>query len=117
MTRLSPERLAQGSIGVLFLALLRTLGEYYRLRAGLGREQGLRAFDPFIPGLLLAVAGTAVAVVLYFSGRLRLVVWAAGLTVLALLVYKAMFIPWGGYLAAQRGLHTLSKAAGGPLCN
>lgn len=92
MTRLSSERLAQIGIGVIFLILLRTLGEYYRLRYTLGPGQGLQAFQPFLTGLLLAVTGAAVAVGLYFGRRFRLVVWSAGLTVAALLVYKVVVI-------------------------
>ena len=93
MTSPSPERVAQVSIGVLFLAILRTVGEYYRLRWFLGPEAGLKAFEPFIGGLALAVAGTMAAVALYFARRFRLVVWVTAITVAALILYKVMFIP------------------------
>ena len=89
----SPERVAQAAIGILFIAILRTVGEYYRLRWSLGAEAGLKAFEPFMPGLLLAVIGTMAAVVLYFARRFRLVVWAAGIVVAGLILYKAIFIP------------------------
>jgi len=92
MSSPSPERLAQAGIGVLFVAILRTIGEYYRLRWSLGPAAGLRAFEPFIPGLLLAVIGTMAAVALYFAGRFRLAVWAAGSVVVGLILYKAIFI-------------------------
>lgn len=89
----SPERLAQVGIGILFIAILRTVGEYYRLRWSLGAEAGLKAFEPFIPGLLLAIVGTMVAVALYFAARFRLVVWAAGIVVAGLILYKVILIP------------------------
>ena len=89
----SPERVAQAGIGLLFVVILRTVGEYYRLRWSLGPEAGLKAFEPFIPGLLLAVIGTMAAVALYFTRRFRLVVWAAGIVAGALILYKAIFIP------------------------
>ena len=89
----SPERLAQVGIGILFIAILRTVGEYYRLRWALGPETGPKAFEPFIPGLLLAVIGTMVAVALYFAQRFRLVLWAAGIVVAGLILYKTIFIP------------------------
>ncbi len=92
----SPERVAQVSIGVLFLATLRTLGEYYRLRWTSGPETGLKAFEPFIGGLLVAVTGTIVAVTLYFAQRFRAVVWATAIIIAALIVYKLMFIPARG---------------------
>jgi len=89
----SPERIAQVSIGVLFLATLRTLGEYYRLRSSLGPESGLKAFEPFIGGLAVVVTGTMVAVTLYFARRFRLVAWATAIIIAALILYKVMFIP------------------------
>jgi len=89
----SPERGAQVGIGILFIAMLRTVGEYYRLRWSLGPEAGLKAFEPFIPGLLLAVIGTMVAVALYFGQRFRLVLWAAGIVVALLILYKTIFMP------------------------
>ncbi len=88
----TPERLAQVGISILFIAILRTVGEYYRLRWSLGPQAGLKAFEPFIPGLLLAVIGTMATVALFFARRFRLVVWAAGAVVLGLILYKAIFI-------------------------
>lgn len=89
----SPERVAQISIGVLFLVILRTIGEYYRLRWYLGSEAALKAFEPFIAGLLMAVSGTTAAVMLYFARRFRLVMCGAAILVAALVCYKVMFIP------------------------
>lgn len=89
----SPERVAQVSIGILLLVILRTLGEYYRLRWSLGPETGLKSFEPFIAGLVLAVTGTMVAVILYFVRWFRLVAWATVIIVVALILYKLIFIP------------------------
>ena len=92
MVHVSRERLAQISIAVLFLIILRTLGEYYRVRVLFGIQRGLTAFQPFILGLVLAVIGLALAVALYFGGRFRLVVWSVGMTTAILLIYKIVFI-------------------------
>lgn len=73
--------------------MLRTTGEYYRLRWSRGPEAGLKAFEPFIPGVLLAVIGVIAAVALYFARRFRLAVWAAGIVVGGLILYRAIFIP------------------------
>ena len=89
----SPERFAQIGIGMLFIAMLRTVGEYYRLRWSLGPHAGLKAFEPFISGLLLTVIGTMAAVGLYFAGRFRLVLWTAGSVIVGLILYKVIFIP------------------------
>ena len=90
---LSAERLAQVGIVALFLALARTVGEYYRLRAALGRGPGLAAFEPFIAGLLIAVLGAGGAVLLYFARRFRAAAGVALATVLALLAYRLAAIP------------------------
>ena len=92
MRRLSPQRLAQGALLVLLLALLRTVGEYYRLRAALGPAAGLTAFGSYVGGLLLGLAGLTVAQVLYFGGRYRAVVATIALTLALLLAYKVRFI-------------------------
>lgn len=73
--------------------MLRTVGEYYRLRWSLGQEAGLKVFEPFIFGLLLAITGAMGAVALYFARRFRLVVWAAGTVVVGLILYKLFYIP------------------------
>ena len=89
----SPERIAQIGIGILFLVILRTVGEYYRLRWSLGAQAGLKAFEPFISGLLLAIIATMAAVALYFARQFRIVAWTAGIAVVGLILYKAIFIP------------------------
>jgi hypothetical protein len=63
----SPERVAQVSIGVLFWPTCRTLGEYYRREWTLGAEIRLKAFEPFVAGLLVVITGTIVAVTLGWS--------------------------------------------------
>ncbi len=92
MARLSTERLAQAGILILLLALLRTVGEYYRLRTQLGASLGFEAFAPFITGLLLGLAGLVVGVVLHFGGRFRAVVAVVAATLGVLLVYKLRVI-------------------------
>jgi hypothetical protein len=93
MTRPSAQRVAQAGITVLFLALVRTVGEYFRLRHTLGPDTGLVAFAPFIPAVGLAVIGTWASVLLYFMRRFRTATGAAVVTVATLLVYKLTAIP------------------------
>jgi hypothetical protein len=93
MSRYSAERVAQVGISVLFLALARTVGEYFRLRHALGPALGLAAFAPYVPGLGLGVLGTWAAVLLYFGRRFRAATGAAVLTVAPLLAYKLTAVP------------------------
>ena len=81
---LTPHRLAQLGISVQFLALLRTLGEYFRLRSSLT----IPVATPFVGGALLAASLAWVAVLCYFAGKDRAAAGVAGATVLALMAFK-----------------------------
>jgi len=92
MARPSAQRLAQGAVLVLLLALVRTTAEFYRLRASLGAEGGLHAFAPYVGGLLVGLGGLGASVLLYFGGRFRAAAGAAAATIIALVVYKVRVI-------------------------
>jgi hypothetical protein len=82
------ERFAKLGIAVQFLALIRTLSEYFRLKHSYGPALSLATIDPYITGGLIAAACTAIAVGLYFSTRYRSAILVSVATVLALLIYK-----------------------------
>ena len=91
----SPRRahlLAQVGICVQFLALVRTLGEVFRLRHVQGAALDVAHVVPFVGGALLAAVLTWIAVLCYFWGRDRAAVGVAGLTVVALLAVKIVLI-------------------------
>lgn len=92
MARPSTQRVAQGAMLLLLLALVRSAAEFYRLRAALGAEAGLHAFAPFVGGLLIGLVGLGVGLLLYFGGHFRTVVGLVALTLGALLVYKVRVI-------------------------
>ena len=93
MARISPERLAQLGIGIQLLALIRTLGEYFRLRYVQGPALTLQAVAPFISGAMLAAVCTAAAVLCYFAGWHRVTVGVAAATVVLLIAYR--FVAFG----------------------
>jgi hypothetical protein len=86
------ERWAQIGIVVQFLALIRTLGEVFRLRYLRGAALQIADIQPFVVGAAIAAVLSLVAVVLYFGRRYSAVVAVAGLTVVVLLVYKLVFM-------------------------
>ena len=90
--RLSAQRLAQIGICAQFLALIRTLAEYLRLRYVYGSSLTLVMVGPFVTGALLAAVCTWFAVVCYFAGKHRLATGVAGGTVVLLVVYKVVAI-------------------------
>jgi hypothetical protein len=89
MTR---ERWAQLGITIEFLILVRTLGEFFRLRHLLGASFSTAVATPYVGGALIAACACWASVTLYFFRRYTLTAWLALATVVALLVYKIAVI-------------------------
>jgi len=90
LSRITARRLSELAITVLFLALVRTLAEYYRLRYVRGTALGLAEVAPYIAGGLMAAVGAWAAVVAYFFGRYRVATGVVVGVVVAMLVYKVV---------------------------
>ena len=85
-------RLAQIGICVQFLALVRTLAEFFRLEHVEGPLLPVATVAPYVGAGLLASVLTWAAVLCYFGGRDRAALGVAGTTVAALYVVKVMVI-------------------------
>jgi hypothetical protein len=85
-------RLAQIAIIILFLALVRSMSEYFRLKYvhGSGLEPAM--FEPFLKGAIFTAVCTLLAVILYFFNRMTAVTVIAALTIICLLIYKLLFL-------------------------
>ena len=92
MARITARRLSEIAITALFLALVRTLAEYYRLRYVRGTALGLADVAPYIMGGLMAAVGAWAAVVAYFFGRYRMAIGIAVAVVVVMMVYKVVVI-------------------------
>jgi hypothetical protein len=88
------ERWAQIGITVQFLIVVRTLGEFFRLRHVQGTSFSAAVAAPYIGGALIAACFCWAGVTLYFFGRYKLSVWTALAAVVILLVYKIAVIGW-----------------------
>ena len=86
------ERWAQLGIVVQFLALIRALGEFFRLRYFRGAALRVPDVHPFLVGATITAVLCLVAVLLYFGRRYTAVVAVAGSTVVVLLVYRFGFM-------------------------
>jgi hypothetical protein len=86
------ERWAQIGITVQFLIVVRTLGEFFRLRHALGAAFSTTAAAEYISGALIAACFCWAGVTSYFFRRYKLSAWVALATVLILLVYKIIVI-------------------------
>jgi hypothetical protein len=88
----SPERSAQAGIVLLFVIIVRSLGEYFRLEHAYGYALPRFILSEYVGGALIAVVATAICVILYFVRRYRSVVVLVVMTILLLLVYKIRYI-------------------------
>ena len=91
MTR---ERWAQAGITIEFLIVVRTLGEFFRLRHALGANFSTAVATPYVGGALIAACSCWAGVILYFFRRYKLSAWVTLATVVVLLVYKIALIGW-----------------------
>ena len=94
MSRVTRERWGQIGITAQFLIVVRTLGEFFRLRHVLGTRFSGAVAAPYVGGALIAAFFCWTAVTLYFFRRYTLSVWIALVTVVVLLVYKIAVIGW-----------------------
>jgi hypothetical protein len=85
-------RLAQFGICVQFLALVRTLAEFFRLEHVEGLTLQVATVAPYVGAGLLAALLTWTGVLCYFCGRDRVAIGVAGMTILALLAVKIEMI-------------------------
>jgi hypothetical protein len=77
-----------------FLIVLRTLGEFFRLRHVQGTSFSAAFAVPYIGGALIATCFCWAGVILYFFRRYTLAVWTTLAAVVILLVYKIAVIGW-----------------------
>jgi hypothetical protein len=94
MLRLTRERWAQVGITIQFLALVRTLAEFFRLKYVLGIEFTVAVGEQFVVGALIAAVSCWIAVTLLFLGRHTSVICVSIATIVILLVYKIAAIGW-----------------------
>src|SRR5208282_3166708 len=93
--RISPvarERWAQIGITVQLLIVVRTLGEFFRLRHVLGTNFSAAVAAPYIGGALIAACFCWAGVTLYLFRRYTLSAWIALAAIVILLVYKIAVI-------------------------
>ncbi|MBV8813784.1 MAG: hypothetical protein JO271_04785 [Verrucomicrobia bacterium] len=84
--------LTQIGICVQFLALVRTLAEFFRLQLVQGAALHVATVTPYVGAALLAALLTWAAVLCYLAGRDRTALGVAGMTILVLIIVKIAFI-------------------------
>ena len=92
--RVTKERWAQIGITVEFLIVVRTLGEFFRLRHVFGTNFSIAVAALYVAGALIAACSCWAGVSFYFFRRYTLSAWITLTTVPVLLVYKIAVIGW-----------------------
>jgi len=92
--RVTEERWAQIGITTDFLIVVRTLGEFFRLRHVHATNFSTAVAALYVGGALVAVCSSWAGVTLYFFRRYGLSAWITLATVPVLLVYKIAVIGW-----------------------
>lgn len=94
ISRMTRENWAKIGITTEFLIVVRTLGEFFRLRYALGPNFSTAAAALYVGGALIAACCCWASVTFYFFRRYALSAWIALATVIALLAYKIAAIGW-----------------------
>ena len=89
---MTKERWAQIGITIEFLIVVRTLGEFFRLRHVDGTNFSIALAVLYVGGALIAACSCWAAVTFYFFRRYTVSAWIALGTVPILLVYKIAVI-------------------------
>ena len=92
--RVTKERWAQIGITIEFLIVVRTLGEFFRLRHVDGMSFSTAVAALYVGGALIAACSCWAGVTFYFFRRHTLSAWITLATVPVLLVYKIAVIGW-----------------------
>lgn len=92
MTRPSDLRLAQISIGVLLLVIVRSLGEFFRLHYLHGDALVIGQVSPYVAGALFAAVALALTVTCYFTSLYRVSIAITAATLVLLSVYKVAVV-------------------------
>jgi hypothetical protein len=90
--RVTKERGAQIGITAEFLIVVRTLGEFFRLRHVHGTNFSTAVAALYVGGALIAACSCWAGVTFYFFRRHMLSAWITLVTILVLLVYKIAVI-------------------------
>jgi hypothetical protein len=88
----TPEWWARAGIVVQLAILIRTIGEFYRMRYYYGAPVALIRYQPYIGGLLIDAVLCLATIILLFWQKPRAAALTAAATVLILLMYKVIVI-------------------------
>jgi hypothetical protein len=87
-----PRKTAQIGIAIQFAALLRCLGEYYRLKFFVVEKFSMGHIEPFVIGALVTAILALVGILFYFAEKFRLTAITAASNIVILFVLRFMLL-------------------------
>ena len=78
--------------GIIFLALIRTFSEPFRLQYYSSTPLTFVEIRPFLIGALVAAAGLLVMTILFYFGRYKIILLTCILTINLLLIVKKIYL-------------------------
>jgi hypothetical protein len=86
----SEDRVAAFCIGVVLVVVVRSLGEYFRLKHVYGPQLVMTRVEPYIAGSLVAAVSVGLAFGLYLLRQHKWAIALCAVTVIGLLIYKVL---------------------------
>lgn len=86
--RRNERKIANISIIIIFLGLIRCISEFYRLEYTLQNKISIAIVKPFITGALVSAIGAFSMVILYFLSKYRFVLVLGIITIVLMLIVK-----------------------------
>ncbi len=86
------KKLANISIAIIFLALIRCISEFYRLEYIMQDQLSIADVKPFILGALVTAISAFVMVILNFYSKHKIIMIVAVITIILLLLIKKIYL-------------------------
>ena len=84
--------LAKAAIIIIFLALIRCIGEFFRLQYEWKDALTIQQIKPFEIGAMLCAFASLAMVILFFYSQYRFVITIAALTIAGMFLIKAIYL-------------------------
>jgi hypothetical protein len=85
-------KIARVCVVVIFLALIRSLSEIFRLQYYSPVSLSYEQVKPFIIGGLVISTGLFIMIIFYFYSKYKIVIMVSVLTIIAMLVIKKLYL-------------------------
>lgn len=90
--KLNEKKMSNVAMIIVFLALIRIIGEFFRLEYTLKEKLTIELLHPFMLGALVCAISCLIMTICSFYARYRVIIGIAILTIIILVVLKVKYI-------------------------